>query len=154
MLSWLDIDIDFSNIVVPGQHVYAFAVHFHLSTHSYQLFMVHPQEQRDMYKFWNFVWHLNLPPPPPPPPHTHTHTHTPPLAACREPAGKLWQLCRVSYVCDDNEINQGWGLLKLRSLISPLWKFSILQKHILDYSNHIHIWQVSPQPSCGDTCQI
>ena len=50
--------------------------------------------------------------------------------------------------------DQGWGLLKLRSLISPQAKFSILQKYLLDSLNHIHIWQVSPQLSCGDTYQI
>ena len=49
---------------------------------------------------------------------------------------------------------QGWGLLKLRSLISPQAEFSILQKYLLDYLHHIHIWQVSPQLSCGNTCQI
>ena len=50
--------------------------------------------------------------------------------------------------------DQGWGLLKLCSLISPQAKFSILQKYLLDSLNHIHIWQVSPQLSCGDTYQI
>ena len=25
---------------------------------------------------------------------------------------------------------------------------------MLDYSNHIRFWQMSPQLSCGDTCQI
>ena len=49
---------------------------------------------------------------------------------------------------------QVWGLLKLRWLISPQAKFSILQKYRLDAFDHIHIWQVSPQLSCGDTCQI
>ena len=48
----------------------------------------------------------------------------------------------------------GWRLPKLRSLISPLAKFKILQKYLLDYLNQIHIWQVPPQLSCGDTCQI
>ena len=33
-------------------------------------------------------------------------------------------------------------------------KISILQKYLLDSLNHIHIWQVSPQLSCGDTFQI
>ena len=33
-------------------------------------------------------------------------------------------------------------------------KFLILQKCQLDSLNHIHIWQVSPQLSCSDTCQI
>ena len=54
----------------------------------------------------------------------------------------------------DNSTVQGWGLLKLRSLISPQAKFSILQTYLLDCLNHIYIWQVPPQPSCGDTCQI
>ena len=50
--------------------------------------------------------------------------------------------------------DQGWGVLKLCSLISPQAKFSILQKYLLDSLNHIHIWQVSPQLSCGDTYQM
>ena len=49
---------------------------------------------------------------------------------------------------------QGWGLLKLRSLISPQANFSILPKYLLDYLHHMHIWQVSPQLSCGNTWQI
>ena len=28
------------------------------------------------------------------------------------------------------------------------------KKHMLDYSNHIHVWHVSSQLSCADTCQI
>ena len=48
----------------------------------------------------------------------------------------------------------GWGLLKPRSLISPYAKIPILRKYLLDSLNHIHICQVSPQLSCGDTCQI
>ena len=48
----------------------------------------------------------------------------------------------------------GWGLLKLRSSISPYAKFSISQKYLLHSLNLFHIWQVSPQLSCGDTCQI
>ena len=42
---------------------------------------------------------------------------------------------------------------------APFVNFSIVDVFILDdyplhASNHIHIWQMSPQPSCGDTCQI
>ena len=47
--------------------------------------------------------------------------------------------------------HQGWGLLQLRSLISPQAEYLILEKHLLDYLHHIHIWQVSPQLSCGNT---
>ena len=62
----------------------------------------------------------------------------------------------VLFVCKNKflSIYLGWGLLKLRSLISPWAKFSILQKYLLYSLNHIHIWQMSPQLSCGDTCQI
>ena len=49
---------------------------------------------------------------------------------------------------------RGWGLLKLHLWISPLWLFKILQNWMLDYLNHVHIWQLSPQLSCSDTCQI
>ena len=48
----------------------------------------------------------------------------------------------------------GWGLLKPHWLTSPLRKFSILGKYMLDSSNHIHILQMLPQPSCKDICQI
>ena len=51
-------------------------------------------------------------------------------------------------------LSWGGGLLKLRLLISPSVKFFILQKQILDYLNHIYIWQVPPQLNCGDTGQI
>ena len=37
----------------------------------------------------------------------------------------------------------------------PQWVDNyIFQKYLSDPLNHIHIWQVSPQHSCGDTCQI
>ena len=48
----------------------------------------------------------------------------------------------------------GWGLLKLCSSISPSAKVSIWQKYLLHSLNLIHVWQVSLQLSCGDTCQI
>ena len=51
-------------------------------------------------------------------------------------------------------IFQEWGLLKLCSLISLLGKFSISQQRMLESSNHIDIWQMSPQLSCSDICQI
>ena len=51
-------------------------------------------------------------------------------------------------------IDLGWGLLKLRSLISPLQKISIYHNSRSHTLHHVHIWQVSPQLSCGDTCQI
>ena len=32
--------------------------------------------------------------------------------------------------------------------------FSPLSKYTLDFEYHVYIWQVSPQLSCGDNCQI
>ena len=45
---------------------------------------------------------------------------------------------------------QGWGLLKLRSLISPLREHLVSRKYTF---NHVHFCQVFLQLSCGDTCQ-
>ena len=39
-------------------------------------------------------------------------------------------------------------------LISPLSIFIMLQNCVSNYSKHVHIWQVSPQLSWWDTCQI
>ena len=50
--------------------------------------------------------------------------------------------------------HSGWGLLKLRSLISPLGEILIQQQYRLNTFNHVHICQVTLQISCGDTCQI
>ena len=41
----------------------------------------------------------------------------------------------------------------------PFTKLSVMdifasQKYLLDPLNYVHIWQVSPQLSCGVTCQI
>ena len=49
---------------------------------------------------------------------------------------------------------QGWGLL---NQFSPFRYFPIflgLPKHTLAVEYHVHTWQVSPQLSCGDICQI
>ena len=46
------------------------------------------------------------------------------------------------------------GVLELCSSISLLGKFSILQKDMLQFWNHIHIWQMSLQLNCGNACQI
>ena len=48
----------------------------------------------------------------------------------------------------------GWGLL---SQFPPFRYFPIFaesSKYHLPNEYHIYIWKVSPQPSCGDTCQI
>ena len=44
------------------------------------------------------------------------------------------------------------NFLRFRFLIFP--NVSSLSKHILPFEYHVHIWQVSPQLSCGDTRQM
>ena len=48
----------------------------------------------------------------------------------------------------------GWGLLSRFPPFRYFPNFSALSKHTLDIEYHVYIWQVSPQLSCGDTCQI
>ena len=47
----------------------------------------------------------------------------------------------------------GWGLLSQFPPFRYFPNFSALSKHTLDIEYHVCIWQVSPQLSCGDTCQ-
>ena len=51
-------------------------------------------------------------------------------------------------------LHQGWWLLSQFSPFRYFPNFSALLKHILPTWYHVYIWQVSPQLSCGDTCQI
>ena len=48
----------------------------------------------------------------------------------------------------------GWGFLSWFPLFRFFLIFSVLLKHMLAFDYHAYIWQVSPQLSCGDTCQI
>ena len=48
----------------------------------------------------------------------------------------------------------GWGLLSQFPPFRYFPNFSSLSKHTLTVKYRIYIWQVSPQLSCGDTCQI
>ena len=48
----------------------------------------------------------------------------------------------------------GVGVTKSPFFNFSVTKFSILQQYLLDYLNHIYIWHVSPQLSCGDTYQL
>ena len=48
----------------------------------------------------------------------------------------------------------GWGLLNQFSPFRYFPIFSEWLKHWLPVWHYIHIWQVSPQLSCGDTWQI
>ena len=49
---------------------------------------------------------------------------------------------------------QGWGLPSQFRPFRYFQKFSGLSKHMLAIEYHVNIWQVSPQLSCGVTCQI
>ena len=48
----------------------------------------------------------------------------------------------------------GWGLLSQFPPFRYFPKFSSLSKHTLTVEYRVYIRQVSPQLSCGDTCQI
>ena len=50
--------------------------------------------------------------------------------------------------------HQGWGLLNQCPPFRYYLKFSASSKHTLAIEYHVYIWQVSPQLSCGGTCQI
>ena len=49
---------------------------------------------------------------------------------------------------------QGWGLLSQFSPFRYFQHFPLLLKQTLAIEYRVYIWQVSPQLSCGDTCQI
>ena len=49
---------------------------------------------------------------------------------------------------------QGWGLLSQFPPFRYFPNFSSLSKHTFTVTYRVYIWQVSPQLSCGDTCQI
>ena len=51
-------------------------------------------------------------------------------------------------------INQGWRLLSQFPPFRYFPHFSTSSKHTLAIEYHVYIWQVSPQLSCGDTCQM
>ena len=50
--------------------------------------------------------------------------------------------------------SQGWGLLSQFPPFRYFPNFSVLPKHTLSIEDHVYIWQVSPQLSCGDICLI
>ena len=49
---------------------------------------------------------------------------------------------------------QGWELLSQFPPFRYFPKFSASWIHALSIECHVYIWHVSPQLSCGDTCQI
>ena len=54
----------------------------------------------------------------------------------------------------DGGISQGVGLLSQFPPFRYFPNFSEWPKHTLAIEYPVHIWQVSPQLSCGGTCQI
>ena len=58
-------------------------------------------------------------------------------------SNQQWNPCRSS----------GVGVTQLISVLL-FSQFSGSSKHWVPIDYHIHTWQVSPQLSCGDTCQI
>ena len=58
--------------------------------------------------------------------------------------------------CSDTEskLVLVWGLLSQFPPVHYFLIFSALSKHTIDIEYHLNIWQVPPQLSCGDTCQI
>ena len=50
--------------------------------------------------------------------------------------------------------SQGWGLQSQFPPFRYYPNFSASPKYMLAIVYHVHIWQVLPQLSCGDTCQI
>ena len=49
---------------------------------------------------------------------------------------------------------QGWGSLSQFPPFRYFLIFLALSEHTLAIEYHVYIWQVSPQLSCGGTCQI
>ena len=62
------------------------------------------------------------------------------------------RVCRLQQWCCPSDL--GWGLLSQFPPFRYFPNFSESQKHALAIEYHVYISQVSPQLSCGDTCQI
>ena len=65
-------------------------------------------------------------------------------------SGILW----YHYDMDKLSVLLGLGLLSQFPPFRYFPKFAALWKYTLDIKYHVYIWQVSPQLSWGDTCQI
>ena len=75
----------------------------------------------------------------------------------------LWRHCNVTVPLkngihlsstDPLTKGQGWGLLSQFPPFRYFPNFSVSLKHTLPIEYRVYIWQVSPQLSCGGTCQI
>ena len=66
----------------------------------------------------------------------------------------MWYMvCDIAVLMAEAGV-QGWGLLSQFPPFRYFRNFSALSKHTLDIEHHVYIWQVSPQLSCCDTCQV
>ena len=98
------------------------------SPHSFEIFPYLLKINVRKYKFWNFMFRRN----------------------------KLWTYfdAPVATINGRVQLNLGWGLLSQFPPFRYFPKFSSLSKDTLAVKYRVYIWQVSPQLSCGDTCQI
>ena len=66
----------------------------------------------------------------------------------------LWKHVEENMLPMCSETALGWGLLSQFSPFRYFPHFPLLSKQKLAIEYHVYIWQVSPQLSCGDTCQM
>ena len=66
----------------------------------------------------------------------------------------LCSLTLIWWLLVQEAVVQGWGLLSRFPPFRYFPHFSTVSKHTLDIEYHVYIWQLSPQLSCVDTCQI
>ena len=59
----------------------------------------------------------------------------------------------ISLLYTTIEATLGWGLLSQLPPFRYFPHFLTSPKHTLAIGYHVDIWRVSPQLSCGDTCQ-
>ena len=67
---------------------------------------------------------------------------------------KLWSEELRSLINIYPRLALGWGLLSQFPPFRYFLIFLALSEHTLAIEYHVYIWQVSPQLSCGGTCQI
>ena len=77
-----------------------------------------------------------------------------PNVQCQFLWGPLHRLTLFTNIISSQIETQGWGLLSQFPPFRYIPNFSALPKYMLAIEYHVHIWQVSPQLSCGDICQI
>ena len=68
--------------------------------------------------------------------------------------GKIQQNAIRAHLISVTSGGAGVGVTKPISSVPLFPRFSPLSKHWLPIEYHVYIWQMSPQLSCGDTCQI